>query len=85
MEHITKRPSTCRKPNENFSPALDIGSHINAGGEPRPKAGAQRTLSGVGSTALFGPDPVGETQCVEKGKPYWLMCSHRAGYAIIAA
>ena len=28
----------------------------NARGEPRPEAGAQRTLEGVGSTALFGPD-----------------------------
>jgi hypothetical protein len=43
----------------------------NAGGEPRPEAGAQRTLLGVGSTALFGPDPVGEPHCVEKGKPYF--------------
>jgi hypothetical protein len=42
----------------------------NARGEPRPEAEAQRKLEGVGSTALFGPDPVGETQCVEKGKPY---------------
>jgi hypothetical protein len=26
----------------------------NAGGEPLPEAGAQRTLEAVGSTALFG-------------------------------
>jgi hypothetical protein len=26
----------------------------NAGGEPRPEAGAQRTLEGVGSSAMFG-------------------------------
>jgi hypothetical protein len=26
----------------------------NAGGEPRPKAGAQRTLEGVGSSAWLG-------------------------------
>ena len=26
----------------------------NASGEPRPEAGAERTLEGVGSTALFG-------------------------------
>jgi hypothetical protein len=26
----------------------------NARGEPRPEAGAQRTLEGVGSTAVFG-------------------------------
>jgi hypothetical protein len=31
----------------------------------------ERKLLGVGSTALFGPDPVGETHCVEKGKPYF--------------
>ena len=31
-------------------------------------------LEGVSSTALFGPDPVGETQCVEKGKPYFAGC-----------
>src|SRR5262245_35035395 len=28
----------------------------NARGEPRPEAGAERTLEGVGSTAMFGPD-----------------------------
>jgi hypothetical protein len=27
----------------------------NASGEPRPEAGAQRTLEGVGSTALCTP------------------------------
>src|SRR5207244_9304239 len=37
-------------------PLLDSGSHINAGGEPPPTAGAQRTVLAVGSTALFGPD-----------------------------
>jgi hypothetical protein len=37
-------------------PTLDIGSHINAGGEPRPMAGArhERRLLGVGSTAELG-------------------------------
>ena len=35
-------------------PTLDIGSHINAGAEPPPTAGAQRTLLVVGSSALFG-------------------------------
>ena len=35
-------------------PTLDIGSHINARGEPPPTAGAQRTLLAVGSSAWFG-------------------------------
>jgi hypothetical protein len=35
---------------------LDIGSHINAGAQPRPEAGVQRTLEGVGCTLLFGHD-----------------------------
>ena len=36
-------------------PTLDIGSHINAGGEPRPMAAAtqERRLLGVGSTAMI--------------------------------
>jgi hypothetical protein len=38
-----------------------LNSQPNAGGEPRPKAGAQRTLEGVGSTALFGADSVSGT------------------------
>jgi len=29
---------------------LTIGSHINAGAQPRLEAGAQRTLEGVGCT-----------------------------------
>jgi hypothetical protein len=32
----------------------------NAGGEPRLKAGAQRTLEGVGSSAWFGIELVRE-------------------------
>ena len=36
------------------TPALDIGSHINASGEPPPEAGAQRTLEAVGSSAWLG-------------------------------
>jgi hypothetical protein len=60
-----------RKPFQRY----DYREHLlaktpNASGEPRPEAGAQRTLEGVGSTALFGPDSVGETQHVEKSKPY---------------
>ena len=37
-------------------PTLDIGSHINAAAQPRLKAGAQRTLEGVGCSRLFGWD-----------------------------
>jgi hypothetical protein len=36
-----------------FTPALDMGSHINARHEPRPEAGAQRTLEAVGSMPLI--------------------------------
>ena len=37
-------------------PTLDIGSHINAGHEPLPKAGArhERTLEAVGSMPKLG-------------------------------
>src|SRR5262245_53995033 len=55
-------------------PTLFFPWKPNARGEPRPEAGAQRTLEGVGSTALFGPGPAGETQCMEKGKPYLAGC-----------
>ena len=34
-------------------PTLDIGSHINAGAHLLPKAGAQRTLEGVGCSRLI--------------------------------
>jgi hypothetical protein len=33
-----------------FTPALDLGSHINATPQLRPEAGAQRTLEGVAWT-----------------------------------
>jgi hypothetical protein len=39
------------QPEKSLLTPLDIGSHINAGGEPRLEAGAQRTLEGVGSSA----------------------------------
>jgi hypothetical protein len=32
---------------KKLRPTLDLGSHINVRHEPRPKAGAQRTLEGV--------------------------------------
>jgi len=34
--------------------ALDIGSHINAGAQLLPEAGAQRTLEAVSCKALLG-------------------------------
>jgi transposase IS116/IS110/IS902 family protein len=37
-----------------FMPALDIESHINAGRQVRPKAGAQQTLFAVACTPWFG-------------------------------
>ena len=33
---------------------VDRNSHINAGHEPLPEAGAQRTLEAVGSMPLLG-------------------------------
>jgi hypothetical protein len=41
---------------KNPLPTLDIGSHINAGAQPRLKAGAQRTLEAVRCRALFGEE-----------------------------
>jgi hypothetical protein len=54
-------------------PPLDIGSHINAGAQPRPKAEArnERTLEAVACTPWFGvglgrelalPTPTGPAQ-----------------------
>jgi hypothetical protein len=37
-----------------FALALDIGSHINAGPELLPEAGAQRTLEAVSSRPFIG-------------------------------
>jgi hypothetical protein len=44
------------KTSKNLLPTLDIGSHSNAGGEPRPMAEAtqERKLLGVGSSAWLG-------------------------------
>jgi hypothetical protein len=35
-------------------------NHINAGHEPLPEAGAQRTLEAVGSMPLLGHDGLGQ-------------------------
>src|SRR6266850_1575511 len=55
MAKVTQRETRCRKGQENFYQALDIGSHINAGHQPRPEAGAtqERTLEAVGSMPLL--------------------------------
>jgi hypothetical protein len=46
-----------KKMEKNRSPALDIGSHINACGKSRSIAAAteERKLSGVGFSAWLGP------------------------------
>jgi hypothetical protein len=47
MTGSTSSDQQGEKTNENVTnlqPALDIGSHINAGPEPLPEAEAQRTL-----------------------------------------
>src|SRR5262249_32982124 len=45
---------TPRTSASGLSSIARTGAAPNASGEPRPEAGAQRTLEGVGSTALFG-------------------------------
>ena len=44
-----------RQTSEKVLPPLDIGRHINAAPQPRPEAGAQRTLEGVGCRRCSAP------------------------------
>jgi hypothetical protein len=57
-----------------MSVSPEFNCEPNATLQVRRAAGAERMLYAVTCKRLLGPDSVGETQCVEKGKPYLAGC-----------
>ena len=58
---------------------MSQSSHINAALQPRPEAGAQRTLQGVGSSAMFGPNTPTSPALASQRSLAHLACKSGAG------